>query len=156
MVRPANQSLPKMAPIRRGETTRDDKVSTHVWAPAARLVASFAAQQPKLTFDIVPTSKAGQFKVFYKGQPLPKIAVNAAVPSGWSKEATTDAQGEVHFDLPWKSVYVLEAKYTDKTGGERAGKVYASASYVTSLTVSQPKGLAPLPAAPVLAPGAEH
>ena len=40
--------------------------------------------------------------------------------------------------------------------GERAGKAYATASYVTSLTVSQPKGLAPLPAAAVMVPGAEH
>lgn len=62
----------------------------------------------------------------------------------------------MQFDLPWRSVYVLEAKHTDKTGGERAGKAYATASYVTSLTVSQPKGLAPLPTAAVMVPGAEH
>jgi len=138
------------------ETTNDGKVSQHIWAPAARLATSFAAQAPKLTFDIVPTGKAGQFKVFYKGQPAPKIAVHAIVPSGWSKEATTDAQGAVQFDMPWKSVYVLEASHTDKTGGERAGKAYATATYVTSLTVTQPNGVAPIPAGPALAPSAAH
>jgi len=138
------------------ETTKDGKVSTHVWIPAARLVTNFAPQQPKLALDIVPTGTAGQFKVFYKGQPLPKVAVNATVPSGWTREATTDDQGTVRFDLPWRGVYVLETKHTDKTGGERAGKAYASASYVTSLTVSQPKGLAALPAGPVMAPEAAH
>ena len=138
------------------ETTKDGNVSQHVWAPAARLVTTFAAQQPKLAFDIVPTGKAGQFKVFYKGQPLPKIAVSATVPSGWAKEATTDEQGAVQFDLPWRSVYVLEAKHTDKTGGERAGKSYATANYVTSLTVSQPAGINPLPAGPVMAPSPAH
>jgi uncharacterized GH25 family protein len=138
------------------ETTQDGKVSQHVWAPAARLVTSFAALPPKLALDIVPTGKAGEFKVFYKGQPLPKTAVNATVPSGWSKEATTDAQGTVQFDLPWRSIYILEAKHTDKNGGERAGKAFATASYVTSLTVAQPKGLAPLPAGPVMAPSAAH
>jgi uncharacterized GH25 family protein len=138
------------------ETTTDGKVSQHVWAPAARLVTNFAAQQPKLTFDIVPTGKAGQFKVTYKGQPLPKVAVHAIVPSGWTKETTSDAQGLIQFDLPWRSMYVLEAEHIDKTGGERGGKAYATATYVTSLTVNQPAGVAPLPAAPVMAPSAEH
>jgi len=138
------------------ETTTDGKVSQHVWAPAARLVTNFTAQQPKLTFDIVPTGKPGQFKVTYKGQPLPKIAVHAIVPSGWTKEATSDAQGLIQFDLPWRSMYVLEAEHIDKTGGERAGKAYATATYVTSLTVNQPAGVAPLPAAPVMPPSTEH
>ena len=138
------------------ETTTDGKVSQHIWAPAARLVTNFNAQQPKLTFDIVPTGKAGQFKVTYKGQPLPQIAVHAIVPSGWTKEATSDAQGLIQFDLPWRSMYVLEAEHVDKTGGERGGKAYATATYVTSLTVNQPAGVAPLPAAPVMAPSTEH
>lgn len=138
------------------ETSKDGQVSTHVWIPAARLVTSLAARQPKLALDVVPTGQAGQFKVFYKGQPLPKAAVVATVPSGWAKEAVTDEQGIVKFDLPWRGVYVLEAKHTDKAGGERDGKTYASASYVTSLTINQPKGAAAFAAAPVLAPGAEH
>lgn len=138
------------------ETTENGKVSTHVWIPAARLATSFAAGQPRLALDIVPTGKAGEFKLFYKGQPLAKAAVSATVPSGWAREATTDDAGAVRFDLPWRGVYVLEAQHTDKAGGERAGKPYATASYVTSLTVSQPQGIAALPAGPALAPGAEH
>ncbi len=138
------------------ETTADGKTSRHVWIPAARLVTDFAAQPPKLALDIVPTGKAGQFKVFYRGQPLAKVAVNATVPSGWTREATTDDAGAVRFDLPWRGTYVLEAKHTDKQGGERAGQAYASASHVTSLTVTQPKGIAALPAGPALAPSAPH
>lgn len=138
------------------ETSSDGKVSTHVWIPAARLATTFAALPPKLALDIVPAGKPGQFKVFYNGQPLPKVTVNATVPSGWAKEATTDEQGAVQFDLPWRGTYVLEAQHVDKTGGERGGKAYASASYVTSLTVNQPKGVVALPAGPALAPGAEH
>lgn len=138
------------------ETTTDGKVSQHVWAPAARLVTSAAALPARLTFDIVPTGKAGQFKVFYKGQPLPKTAVHAIVPSGWSKEATTDDTGAVQFDLPWRGVCVLEAQHVDKTGGERAGKAYASATYVTSLTVTQASGVASVPAGPAMAPSPAH
>lgn len=138
------------------ETTKDGKTSQHIWIPAARLATGFAAQQPKLALDIVPTGTAGQFKVFYKGQPLPKAKVAITVPSGWSKEAVADASGAVKFDLPWKGTYVLETAHTDKTGGERAGVQYASASHTSSLTVVQPKGIAPLAAGAALAPGAEH
>lgn len=138
------------------ETTKDGKTSQHIWIPAARLATGFAAQQPKLALDIVPTGTAGGFKVFYKGQPLPKAKVAITVPSGWSKEAESDASGAVKFDLPWKGTYVLETAHTDKTGGERAGVQYASASHTSSLTVVQPKGIAAVAAGPALAPGAEH
>ncbi len=138
------------------ETTKDGKTSQHIWIPAARLATSFAAQQPKLALDIVPTGTPGEFKVFYKGQPLPKAKVAIKVPSGWSREALADANGAVKFALPWKGMYVLETAHTDKSGGERAGVQYASASHTSSLTVMQPQGIAPLPAGPALAPGAEH
>lgn len=138
------------------ETKEDGKTLTHVWAPAARLVNGFAARQPKLAFDIVPTGKLGEFKVFYKGQPLPKVKVHAVIPNGWSKEAESDAAGTVKFDLPWKGAYVLEAEHVDKTPGERAGKQTASATYVTSLSFVQPTGVAAMAAGPVMAPNPKH
>jgi len=138
------------------ETSEDGKKLNHIWVPAARLATSFAAQQPTLALDVVPTGVAGEFKVFYKGQPLPKAKVSAIVPSGWSKEAESDDSGVVKFDLPWKGTYVLETAHTDKTAGERAGLQYASASHTTSLTVVQPKGIAAVAAGPAMAPSAEH
>jgi len=138
------------------ETKEDGKTLTHVWAPAARLVNGFAARQPKLTFDIVPTGKAGEFKVFYKGQPMPKVKVNAVIPNGWAKQAESDDSGAVKFDLPWKGAYVLEAEHTDKTAGERAGKPYASATYVTSLSFVSPNGAPTMAAGPVMAPSPKH
>lgn len=138
------------------ETTKDGKTSQHIWVPAARLATGFAAQQPKLALDIVPTGNAGEFKIFYKGQPLPKTKVNAFIPSGWAKEAVSDDSGAIKFDLPWKGTYVLEAHHTDKTAGERAGVQYASASHTTSLTVVQTKGIAAVAAGPALAPSAAH
>ncbi|MEW7850651.1 DUF4198 domain-containing protein [Massilia aurea] len=138
------------------ESNKDGKKLNHIWVPAARLATSFAAQQPKLALDLVPTGVAGEFKVFYKGQPLPKAKVSAIVPSGWAKEAESDVSGVVKFDLPWKGTYVLETAHTDKTAGERAGLQYASASHTTSLTVVQPKGIAAVAAGPVMAPSAEH
>jgi len=98
----------------------------------------------------------GEFKVFYKGQPVPKVKVHATIPNGWSKEAESDDNGAVKFDLPWKGAYVLEAEHVDKTPGERAGKPYASATHVTSLSFVQPKGVAAMAAGPVMAPNPKH
>ena len=34
--------------------------------------------------------------------------------SGWSKEAHTDEQGLVKFDMPWKGTYVAEVSFNDR------------------------------------------
>ncbi len=122
------------------------------WTPAARLVTSQQAQEPRLALDIVPTGKPGQFKVSYKNAALPKAKVGLVTPSGWMKEAHSDAEGLVQFDLPWQGVYVAEVHHTDKTAGERDGKPYDIASFVTTLSLVQPKGLKALPAAPAATP----
>ena len=72
------------------------------------------------------------------------------------KEATDDDAGAVQFDLPWRGVYVLETQHVDKTGGQRAGKACASATYVTSLTVTQASGVASVPAGPAITPSPAH
>lgn len=135
------------------ENNRDGKVSRTVWTPAARYVTDFAERQPKLTFDIVPAGQPGQFKVYYKGQPAAKVKVSAVIPSGWAKEATSNEQGLIGFDLPWSGAYVIEGHYTDKTPGERDGKPFDTASFVTSLSFTLPKGISPVPAGPAAAPG---
>lgn len=128
------------------ENTRDGKTTRGVWTPAARYVGSLAPRQPALAFDIVPQGEAGRFTVYYKGQPLAKAKVSAIVPNGWSREQTTDDQGQVRFDLPWQGAYVLEAHHVDKQPGERQGERYDSASFVTSLSFKLAAGL------PALAP----
>ncbi|MDQ7968848.1 MAG: DUF4198 domain-containing protein [Oxalicibacterium faecigallinarum] len=130
----------------------DKVVSRMIWTPAARLITSNAAVEPKLTLDIVPTGKQGEFKVTYKGQPLPKAKVGIIVQSGWGKEAYSDEQGLVDFDTPWAGTYVLEVHHTDKTPGERNGAAYDSASFVTTLSLTQPTGVKALPAPPAATP----
>ena len=141
------------------KTKQADKEGMGAYHPAARYVTGFAAQQPKLTLDIVPTGKAGEFKVFFKGQALPKAKVGVAVQSGWEKKADSDAQGIVRFDLPWQGNYVIEVMHADRTPGERPALVakgaaasstekYDSVSYVTSLTVAVADGAAPIAAGP--------
>lgn len=134
------------------ENSRDGKVTRTAWTPAARYITDFAERQPKLTFDIVPTGQPGQFKVFYKGQPAAKVKASAVIPSGWTKEATSNEQGILTFELPWSGTYVIEGHYTDKTAGERGGKPFDTASFVTSLSFVHPKGIAPVPAGPAATP----
>ena len=124
--------------------------------PAARLITGFAAQAPRLTLDVVPSGKAGEFKVIYKGQPLPKAKVVLTVQSGWSKEAHADEQGLVQFDMPWKGTYVAEATHDERSGGERTGpngaEKYDGVHYVTSVTYVKPDGVAAIPAGPAAKP----
>ncbi|MDR1935909.1 MAG: DUF4198 domain-containing protein, partial [Candidatus Accumulibacter sp.] len=133
-------------------TREGQEVSSWYW-PAARFVSGSAAQEPKLAFDITPTGKAGEFKLTFKGQPLARTEVHILVQSGWGKEARTDDQGLVRFDLPWQGQYVVEASHIDRTPGERpgAGK-YDGVNYVTTLTLVKPEGLPSLPAGPALPP----
>lgn len=134
------------------ENKRGDTASRKVWTPAARYITGFSELKPRLTLDVIPAGKPGEFKVFYKAQPLPKAKVAAIVQSDWTREAHSDEQGMVRFDLPWRGSYVLEVHHTDKTAGERHGKTYDVASYVTTLSFVQPKGAVPIPAGPAAAP----
>lgn len=138
------------------ERKEGDKLVRSLYVPAARLVNTFDKQAPRLTLDLVPTGNNGpdgvEVQVFYKGQPLSKAKVEVVTPFGWGKELRGDDQGLLKLSLPWKGSYVLEVKHADTSAGERGNEKYDRASYVTSLTVNQPEGLAALPASPAAAP----
>jgi uncharacterized GH25 family protein len=134
------------------ERKQGDKVERHVWMPAARWVSDFAARQPVLALDLVPAGKAGEFQIFYQGQPLPEAKVQVVAASGWARELQADKEGRFTVSLPWKSAYALEAKHSDKRGGQRAGQAWDVGHFVTTLSFSLAQGLeappAPAPAAP--------
>ncbi|KAF1049575.1 DUF4198 domain-containing protein [Xylophilus sp.] len=133
-----------------------DKEVTSWYRPAARFATRLDAQQPRLDFDITPTGKQGEFRVTFKGQPLPKAKVQVLVQSGWAKEEHADEQGLVHFDLPWKGQYVIEASHIDRTPGERQGsngaEKYDGVNYVTTLTFVKTGGAAAIAAGPAAKP----
>jgi len=122
-----------------------------LWVPAARWVATpaQAVTANDQALDLVPTGHSGQFQVVFQGQPLPKAKVQMVAPSGWAREAQSDAQGKVQFVLPWKGQYVAEVQHQDQTAGQAQGKDYGEASYVTTLSFRLEAGLASpaLPAA---------
>lgn len=122
-----------------------------VWQPSARWVAGLTQPvAPTAPLDLVPTGKPGEFKVVFKGAPLPKAKVQLAAPSGWTREAETGDDGTVNFATPWKGQYVAEVKHSDKTPGEAQGEKYGEASYVTTLSFVLADGMAspPLPVPP--------
>jgi hypothetical protein len=130
---------------------------TNWFYPAARFITNFAAQEPKLVLDLVPTGQDGQFKLFFKDQPKAKTKVTLVTESGWSKEGHTDEQGLVKFDMPWKGTYVAEVSFNDRSAGERTGangpEKYDAVSYATTVTYVNASGLAPIPAGPPATPG---
>jgi len=135
---------------------RDGQEVTNWYRPAARLATDFSKQKPQLTLDLVPAGKQGEFQLFFQGKPLPKAKVSLVTQSGWAKEAHTNEQGLVTFDMPWKGVYVAEVSHKDMTPGERPGakgaERYQGVSYVTTTTVMQADGIEPLPAGPAATP----
>jgi uncharacterized GH25 family protein len=133
-----------------------DKQTRSWFYPAARQITDFSAQKPRLPLDLVPTGTPGELQLTYKDKPLPRTKVTLTVQSGWMKQAQTDEQGRVTFDMPWAGTYVAEASHEDKTGGERkgpdgAGK-YDIVYYVTTLTYDKPDGIEPVPAGPAASP----
>lgn len=127
-----------------------DKETRNWYFPAARLITGFAALEPKLALDLVPTGQDGQFKLVFKNQPKAKTKVTLVTESGWSKEAHTDEQGLVKFDMPWKGTYVAEVSFNDRSAGERTGisgtEKYDAVSYATTVTYVHASGIAPIPA----------
>lgn len=137
-------------------TKQGDKQLANWYRPAARLVTGHAALAPKLLLDLVPTGEPGKFKVFFRGQPLPKAKVALVTQSGWAKEAHSDEQGAVAFDLPWKGTYVAEVAHDERNAGERTvakgTEKYDAVHYVTSLTVVKADGVDAIPAGPAAKP----
>jgi hypothetical protein len=131
---------------------QQDKDVRNWFFPAARLVTSFAAQQPKLVLDLVPAGEEGQFKLFFKEQPKAKTKVTLVTQSGWAKEGLTDEQGLVKFDMPWSGTYVAEVSFNDRNGGERGSEKYDAVSYATAVTYVKANGIAPVPAGPPATP----
>lgn len=129
------------------------KDTTNWYYPAARFITGFATQKPRLVLDLVPAGEPGQFKLFFRDQPKAKVKVTLVTESGWAKEAHTDEQGFVKFDMPWTGVYVAEVSFNDRTAGERGTEKYDGVSYATTVTYRNSNGLAPIPAGPPATPG---
>ena len=88
------------------------------------------------------------FAVLYRGQPLKEAKLEVVAPNTWMQEHTTDAQGIVHINTPWRGQYVLHVLHVDKTPGEFGGKKYDNIRSHFTYTFVKPDGADPGPVLP--------
>ncbi len=100
------------------------------WQPAGA-----GAGTPGATLDIVPTGKAGEARVYFRGKPLGGVKLSLQSPGNSEKELTADAEGLVKVeDVSKKGLYQLAvARYSEDLPGFFNGMPYAILSHSSSL-----------------------
>jgi hypothetical protein len=134
------------------ERKHGDKVMRSLSRLSARHVIDLAERNPVIALDIVPGGKPGIFKVFYDGKPLPKAKAEVMAEFGWKREFTTDDNGTIEVELPWKGTYVVEVALLDGTPGVHGNEAYDSMRFVTTLSFKMPAGLEAPPRPAVMTP----
>jgi hypothetical protein len=104
------------------------------WQPAGA-----GAGAPLLTFDLVPTGKPGEARVYFRGQPLGGLQATLRTPDDTEKEIPVDAEGYVRFESRQSGLHLLTiAHYREPTAGFHLGRPYQQTSQNTALTWVQP------------------
>lgn len=93
-----------------------------------------------MTLDVLPTGKNGEFRAVFQGKPLAGTDVRIIAPNAWTREATTDKDGLVHFDFPWRGQYILHVVHLEKTPGNFNGVAYEALRHRATATVNVPRG----------------
>lgn len=85
--------------------------------------------------DIVPVqANSNTFQVFYQGKPAADIKVVVFSPEYWQKHYSSNAQGMVKIDTPWKGQYVIEVSNESDKSGTFQQKPYKKQYLVTTLS----------------------
>jgi hypothetical protein len=104
------------------------------WQPAGA-----GAGVPLLTFDLVPTGKAGEARVFFRGKPLGGLKATLRTPDDKEQEIPVDAEGYIRFTSTQRGQHLLTiAHYRENIGGFHGGKVFEQTSHNTALAWVQP------------------
>lgn len=149
---PASVSSVVAEQARVTERKQGDKVARSLGRLSARYVTDLAERPPVISLDVVPAAKPGTFKVFYDGKPLPKAKAEVATEFGWKRELTTDDNGTIEVELPWKGTYMIEVALMDGTPGVHGKEAYDTMRFVTTLTFNLPAGLEAPPRPPPMTP----
>lgn len=106
------------------------------------LPAGTQAAQPAdaMPLDILPAGKAGEFRVMFRGAPLPAADVRIIASNTWTREATTDSDGVVRFAFPWRGQYILHVIHLERTSGTFGGTAYAAVRHRATATLTVPTG----------------
>ena len=104
------------------------------WQPAGA-----GAGTPMLTFDIVPTGKPGEARVYFRGQPVGGLKATFRTPDDAEKEIAVDAEGYVRFESKQSGLHLLTiAHHREPIAGSHLGKAYQQTSHNTVLSWVQP------------------
>ncbi len=97
------------------------------------------ATKPGLNFDIVPTDKAGEARVYFRGQPLAGVKLKLYPPGAAEQELVSDEAGLVHFTATKPGLYLLAgARHRESIPGFFGGKGYDVTSHNCALSWRQP------------------
>jgi hypothetical protein len=121
---------------------------TNYYARVQQASGSSRGDGPYLPLDIAPQGK-NQFIVLHNGKPLIKAKLQVIAPNTWVQEHTTDREGKVAINTPWRGRYVLHVLHVDPAPGEFEGKPYQFLRNHFTYTFVQDKGA---PAGPALPP----
>ena len=94
--------------------------------------------KPELNFDIVPTSKPGEARIFLRGKPTAGIKVTLYPPAEAEVELTSDETGLIKFTATKPGLYFIKGGRQRETfNGFFGGKQYDVLSHNTALTWRQ-------------------
>jgi hypothetical protein len=104
------------------------------WQPVGE-----SAAKPMLTFDLVPTGKPGEVRVYFRGRPLGGLKATLRTPDDQERELAADAEGFIRFTSAQPGQHLLTiAHYRENLGGFHGGRAYEQTSHNTALTWRQP------------------
>ena len=88
--------------------------------------------------DIVPNSaNSNAFTVFYQGKAATNIKVTVFSPQHWMKNYTTNSQGQISIETPWKGQYIIEVTKESDQSGTFNQQPYKKQHLVTTLSFIQ-------------------
>ncbi len=100
------------------------------WIPDPKQAAS-----PKMNLDIVPTGEAGEFRVFFRGNPLSGVTVMVYTPEANDLELTTDENGGIRFQSDEKGLFMMKVgRHREERSGFERGVAYDKESHNCSVT----------------------
>lgn len=103
------------------------------WQPAGLVTAT-----PLMTLDLVLTGKAGEVRVYFRGQPLGGVKATLRTPDEKEQELAADAEGFLRFASSQKGQFLLTiAHQREPLAGYHGGRAYKETSHNASLTWRQ-------------------
>jgi hypothetical protein len=94
--------------------------------------------KPLLTLDLVPTGKAGEVRVYFRGKPLGGIKATLRTPDEKEEKLEADAEGYLRFKSSQSGQHLLSiAHHRDAVAGFYLGRAFQQTSHNAALTWKQ-------------------